>query len=192
MFHIPTLCVAILISIPRPVKCRAHSFLPIWRTGGGSSVEMVGATGFEPATSCSQSKCSTRLSYAPSTTAVVRPFCPVRTEGQADSVTGPDPGHILPLPPEAKKMSATTPRPSPPFTNGGDLPMAERERNSSCEWFAGKPRLRFGGRVRMRPRSRIQQRDGPRRSEQHKGVVNSLRGTPPGRRQRWYAGLFWK
>jgi hypothetical protein len=26
---------------------------------------MVGATGFEPATSCSQSKCSTRLSYAP-------------------------------------------------------------------------------------------------------------------------------
>src|SRR6266496_739466 len=28
---------------------------------------MVGATGFEPATSCSQSKCSTRLSYAPKT-----------------------------------------------------------------------------------------------------------------------------
>src|SRR6185436_19472117 len=28
---------------------------------------MVGATGFEPATSCSQSKCSTRLSYAPTT-----------------------------------------------------------------------------------------------------------------------------
>jgi hypothetical protein len=27
--------------------------------------EVVGATGFEPATSCSQSKCSTRLSYAP-------------------------------------------------------------------------------------------------------------------------------
>ena len=27
--------------------------------------KMVGATGFEPATSCSQSKCSTRLSYAP-------------------------------------------------------------------------------------------------------------------------------
>src|SRR6266496_540355 len=26
---------------------------------------VVGATGFEPATSCSQSKCSTRLSYAP-------------------------------------------------------------------------------------------------------------------------------
>ena len=26
---------------------------------------MVGATGFEPATSCSQSKCSTKLSYAP-------------------------------------------------------------------------------------------------------------------------------
>ena len=28
---------------------------------------MVGATGFEPATSWSQTKCSTRLSYAPST-----------------------------------------------------------------------------------------------------------------------------
>ncbi len=26
---------------------------------------MVGATGFEPATSCSQSRCSTKLSYAP-------------------------------------------------------------------------------------------------------------------------------
>jgi hypothetical protein len=32
-----------------------------------SKLEMVGATGFEPATSCSQSKCSTRLSYAPTT-----------------------------------------------------------------------------------------------------------------------------
>src|SRR5262245_40502396 len=30
--------------------------------------KMVGATGFEPATSCSQSKCSTRLSYAPTPT----------------------------------------------------------------------------------------------------------------------------
>ena len=29
--------------------------------------EVVGATGFEPATSWSQTKCSTRLSYAPST-----------------------------------------------------------------------------------------------------------------------------
>ena len=28
-------------------------------------IKMVGATGFEPATSCSQSKCSTKLSYAP-------------------------------------------------------------------------------------------------------------------------------
>src|SRR2546430_11406855 len=33
-----------------------------WELMGG---EMVGATGFEPATSWSQTKCSTRLSYAP-------------------------------------------------------------------------------------------------------------------------------
>ena len=32
---------------------------------------MVGATGFEPATSCSQSKCSTGLSYAPLTAAII-------------------------------------------------------------------------------------------------------------------------
>src|SRR5260221_12496049 len=31
----------------------------------GAEVKMVGATGFEPATSWSQTKCSTRLSYAP-------------------------------------------------------------------------------------------------------------------------------
>ena len=33
--------------------------------GGNVPGKMVGATGFEPATSCSQSKRSTRLSYAP-------------------------------------------------------------------------------------------------------------------------------
>ena len=33
-----------------------------------NGLEVVGATGFEPATSCSQSKCSTRLSYAPTRT----------------------------------------------------------------------------------------------------------------------------
>jgi hypothetical protein len=31
----------------------------------GAEREVVGATGFEPATSCSQSRCSTKLSYAP-------------------------------------------------------------------------------------------------------------------------------
>ena len=31
----------------------------------GLDEKMVGTTGFEPATSCSQSKCSTRLSYVP-------------------------------------------------------------------------------------------------------------------------------
>ena len=40
-------------------------------TGECQKPEMVGATGFEPATSCSQSKCSTRLSYAPT-----RRHCP--------------------------------------------------------------------------------------------------------------------
>src|SRR5215469_11342758 len=30
-----------------------------------SSLEMVGAAGFEPATLCSQSRCATRLRYAP-------------------------------------------------------------------------------------------------------------------------------
>src|SRR3954468_20114086 len=30
-----------------------------------TSSEMVGATGFEPATLCSQSRCATRLRYAP-------------------------------------------------------------------------------------------------------------------------------
>ena len=37
----------------------------------GAEKEMVGATGFEPATSCSQSKCSTRLSYAPTSAAMI-------------------------------------------------------------------------------------------------------------------------
>jgi hypothetical protein len=37
------------------------------------SGEMVGATGFEPATSWSQTKCSTRLSYAPQETPPGRP-----------------------------------------------------------------------------------------------------------------------
>ncbi len=36
-------------------------------------IKMVGATGFDPATSCSQSKCSTRLSYAP--TLILRALC---------------------------------------------------------------------------------------------------------------------
>ena len=41
--------------------------------------QVVGATGFEPTTSCSQSKRSTRLSYAPPTTSrlikYIRPIC---------------------------------------------------------------------------------------------------------------------
>src|SRR4029079_9869871 len=36
-----------------------------WICGDLNSRKMVGATGFEPATSWSQTKCSTRLSYAP-------------------------------------------------------------------------------------------------------------------------------
>ena len=33
---------------------------------------MVGATGFEPATSCSQSRCATRLRYAPTVQMLTR------------------------------------------------------------------------------------------------------------------------
>ena len=48
-------------------------------------------------------------------------------------------GRIPTLPTEVKKISATSPRPSPPFTNGGE------GENPSCVWFAGGRRLRIGG-----------------------------------------------
>ena len=38
---------------------------PMIGASAAASRLMVGATGFEPATSWSQTKCSTRLSYAP-------------------------------------------------------------------------------------------------------------------------------
>ena len=42
-------------------------------------------------------------------------------------------------------MSATSPRPSPPFTNGGE------GENPLCEWFEGRPRLRIGGQCQEAP-----------------------------------------
>ncbi len=42
-------------------------------TSANSGVLMVGATGFEPATTCTPSKCATRLRHAPKTTPTVMP-----------------------------------------------------------------------------------------------------------------------
>jgi hypothetical protein len=58
---------------------------PVWKGGrrekrrGIQRSEVVGTTGFEPATSCSQSRCSTRLSYVPNPG---RRSCPVRGAGR--------------------------------------------------------------------------------------------------------------
>src|SRR5438874_11437539 len=42
-------------------SANSRSFCVLWRF----SSEMVGATGFEPATPCAQGRCATRLRYAP-------------------------------------------------------------------------------------------------------------------------------
>src|SRR5260221_9990127 len=51
--------------IPRNWPPRSRHRTGIMTRRGKSSLKMVGATGFEPATSCSQSRHSTGLSYAP-------------------------------------------------------------------------------------------------------------------------------
>jgi len=43
-----------------------------------------------------------------------------------------------------RKMSATSPRPSPPFINGGE------GEDLSCEWFAAKLRFRIEGQLGRR------------------------------------------
>jgi hypothetical protein len=67
---------------------------------------MVGETGFEPATLCSQSRCATRLRYSP--TSVVKAYFSARCQikmRKSVSATAPPCGHAivirLALPPAA-------------------------------------------------------------------------------------------
>ncbi len=51
-----------------PAELQARESIPSVQTTGpppGMRRDLVGATGFEPATLCSQSRCATRLRYAP-------------------------------------------------------------------------------------------------------------------------------
>jgi hypothetical protein len=49
------------------MTCRQNERVTEWKTGFANPlILLVGAAGFEPAAPCSQSRCSTRLSYAPS------------------------------------------------------------------------------------------------------------------------------
>src|SRR5688572_26615781 len=46
-------------------RCRSGAFRPNRPADVSLSEELVGETGFEPATLCSQSRCATRLRYSP-------------------------------------------------------------------------------------------------------------------------------
>jgi hypothetical protein len=49
------------------MTCRQNERVTEWKAGiANLLILLVGAAGFEPAAPCSQSRCSTRLSYAPS------------------------------------------------------------------------------------------------------------------------------
>src|SRR4051794_30671859 len=57
-------------------SANSRSFCVLWRF----SSEVVGATGFEPATPCAQGRCATRLRYAPTRLIIPRPhgFLPAK------------------------------------------------------------------------------------------------------------------
>ena len=80
--------------------------------------KMVGATGFEPATPCSQSRCSTKLSYAPNCQDVIY-YTDARNRCQSSSC-----GFNFPCAICASSSTARRPMPVSLATSSGDMPCA--------------------------------------------------------------------
>jgi hypothetical protein len=57
--------VTLLTTLRRPTGTASHCGLLARTACRIEAQEMVGETGFEPATLCSQSRCATRLRYSP-------------------------------------------------------------------------------------------------------------------------------
>src|SRR3954471_19489508 len=70
------------IASPADDSANSRSLFVLWRF----SSEVVGATGFEPATPCAQGRCATRLRYAPTqkTAIIPQPDGPLCASEAAD------------------------------------------------------------------------------------------------------------
>ena len=95
-------------SMARPAPNQGNSSLDIPETAAGEDLKLVGAVGFELTTTWSQTRCATRLRYAPKSTILC---CQMRglasPQGFSETkrfIAGPCPGRL---------NASSAPRPSP-------------------------------------------------------------------------------